>query len=69
MIDVEARADLDVDVAALVDLIGRVCRRLGVERATVGLMIVQPDEMATINREHRGKPDTTDVLAFPIDGL
>ena len=69
MIDVEARSDLDVDVAALVDLIGRVCSRLGVERATVGLMIVQPDEMAAINREHRGKPEPTDVLAFPIDGL
>lgn len=69
MIDVEARSDLDVDVEALVDLIGRVCSTLGVERATLGLMIVRPDEMAAINRDHRGVPDATDVLAFPIDGL
>ena len=68
MIDVEARSDLDVDVARLVDLIGRVCARLGVERATVGLMVVEPEEMAAINGEHRGKREPTDVLAFPIDG-
>jgi probable rRNA maturation factor len=68
VIDVEARSDLDVDVAPLVDLIGRVCNRLGVERATVGLMVVEAEEMAEINGEHRSTPEPTDVLAFPIDG-
>ena len=24
--------------------------------------------MAAINGEHRGKPEPTDVLAFPVDG-
>lgn len=68
MIDVEARSDLDVDVAPLVDLLRRVCERLGVVRATVGLMIVTADEMAAINGEHRHKREPTDVLAFPVDG-
>lgn len=68
MIDVEARSDLDVDVAQLVDLIRRVCERLGVTRATLGLMVVTPGEMAALNSEHRGKPEPTDVLAFPVDG-
>jgi probable rRNA maturation factor len=68
MIDVEARSALDVDVAPLVDLIVRVCGHLGLRRASIGLMIVGPDEMATINGEHRSKPEATDVLAFPIDG-
>ena len=69
MIDVEARSDLDaVDVAPLVAVITAVCGRLGVERASVGLMVVGPDEMAAINGAHRGKPEPTDVLAFPIDG-
>jgi probable rRNA maturation factor len=68
VIDVEARSDLDVDVAQLVDLIRRVCERLGVTRATLGLMVVTPGEMAALNSEHRGKPEPTDVLAFPVDG-
>lgn len=68
MIDVEARSDLDVDVAPLVDLLRRVCERLGVVRATVGLMIVTADEMAAINGEHRHEREPTDVLAFPVDG-
>ena len=68
MIDVEARSDLDVDVAPLVDLVIRVCGHLGVRNASLGLMIVGSDEMAAINGEHRSKPEPTDVLAFPIDG-
>jgi probable rRNA maturation factor len=68
VIDVEARSDLDVDVAPLVDLLRRVCGRLGVTRATLGLMIVTAEEMAAINGEHRQKTEPTDVLAFPVDG-
>ncbi len=68
MIDVEARSAVDVDVAPLVALIDRVCRHLGLVRASVGLMIVGPDEMTRINVDHRSLPEPTDVLAFPIDG-
>lgn len=68
MIEVEARSDLDVDTASLVEVIEQVCVRMGVTRASVGLMIVGPGEMAEINAEHRDKPEPTDVLAFPIDG-
>lgn len=68
MIDVEARSDLDVDAAPLVDVITRACGSLGLARASVGLLVVGPAEMAAINAEHRGKPEPTDVLAFPIDG-
>ena len=68
MIDVEARSAVDVDVAPLVALIDRVCRHLGLVRASVGLMIVGPDEMTRINGDHRSLPEPTDVLAFPIDG-
>jgi probable rRNA maturation factor len=31
-------------------------------------MVVDPEEMAAINGEHRGTPEPTDVLAFPVDG-
>lgn len=68
MIEVEARSGLDVDVAALAAVVQDVCGRLGVERATVGLMVVDESEMAAINGRHRARPEPTDVLAFPVDG-
>ena len=71
MIEVEARAAPDAaaaDLAALAEVLRAVCARLGVERATVGLLLVGPEEMARVNAEHRGKPEPTDVLSFPVDG-
>ena len=67
MIEVEARGE-GVDTAPIVARLVWTCRRLGLERATVGLMVVGEDEMAAINGEHRDKPQPTDVLAFPVDG-
>ncbi len=66
MIEVEARGG--ADTAPLVARLEWACDRLGVERATMGLMVVGPDEMAVINGDHRGRPEPTDVLAFPVDG-
>lgn len=67
MIEVEARGD-GADTAPLVARLVWACGRLGVARASVGLMIVGPDEMAAINGAHRDRPEPTDVLAFPVDG-
>lgn len=67
MIEVEARGEV-ADTRPLVDRIVWACERLGVERASVGLMLVGPAEMAAINGEHRGTAEPTDVLAFPVDG-
>lgn len=57
-----------VDLDLLADRVRFTCARVGVERATVGLMVIGPDEMARINGEHRDKPVPTDVLSFPVDG-
>lgn len=57
-----------VDLDAIVGRVRFTCARVGVERATVGLMVIGPDEMARINGEHRDKPTPTDVLSFPVDG-
>jgi probable rRNA maturation factor len=57
-----------VDLDALASRVRFTCARVGVERATVGLMVIGPDEMARINGEHRDKPTPTDVLSFPVDG-
>jgi probable rRNA maturation factor len=65
MIEVEARGD---GADALVGRVVWTCERLGLHDASVGLMVVGPQEMARINGEHRGTPEPTDVLAFPVDG-
>ena len=65
MIEVEARGD---GTGPLVARLVWACGRLGVERATIGLMVVGAEEMAAINAEHRDRPEPTDVLAFPVDG-
>jgi len=67
VIEVEVRADA-ATAAALEEVVRFTCGRLGVARATVGLMVVGPEEMAGINGEHRDRPEATDVLAFPVDG-
>jgi probable rRNA maturation factor len=67
MIEVEARGE-GVDLGPLVDRIVWACGRLGIASASVGLMVVGPDEMTAINGEHRGTASPTDVLAFPVDG-
>ncbi len=67
MIEVEARGG-SVDTVPIVARLVWTCERLGLERASLGLLVVGPDEMAAINGEHRDKPVPTDVLAFPVDG-
>ncbi len=71
LIEIEASAAdglAPVDLDQLADHVRFACARVGVERATVGLMVIGPDEMARINGEHRDKPTPTDVLSFPVDG-
>jgi len=71
VIEVEARADADagaLDLAGLAERLRWACRRLGIERASLGLMVVGPEAMAELNGRTRGRPEATDVLAFPIDG-
>ena len=56
-----------VDLDLLADRVRFTLARVGVPRATVGLMVIGPDEMARINGEHRDKPVPTDVLSFESD--
>jgi probable rRNA maturation factor len=67
VIEVEARG-VEADTRPLVARLVWACERLGLARASMGLMIVGPEEMAEINEAHRGRPEATDVLAFPVDG-
>ena len=44
-------------------------QRLGVDGGHVAVEIVDPASITTLNARHRGRPQPTDVLSFPIDGL
>jgi probable rRNA maturation factor len=41
----------------------------GIERGHVAVEFVDAERIARLNGEHRGKPQPTDVLSFPIDGV
>jgi probable rRNA maturation factor len=54
------------------ELIRRACEfaaaTAGVEDGHVAVAFVGAKEIAALNAEHRGKPEPTDVLSFPVDG-
>jgi probable rRNA maturation factor len=58
----------EVDPEAAVELARRVLAAEGVEDGEVGLVFVSPERIAELKREHLGRHEPTDVLAFPIDG-
>jgi probable rRNA maturation factor len=43
--------------------------RLGVEDGHVAIEFVGEQRIAQLNTEYRHKPEPTDVLSFPIDGI
>ena len=53
------------------ELIRRACvlaaATAGVDDGHVAVAFVDPDEIAALNAEHRGKAGPTDVLSFPVD--
>ncbi|HKG35681.1 MAG TPA: GTPase Era [Solirubrobacterales bacterium] len=40
----------------------------GVKDGHLGLELADAERIRTLNREHRGRDETTDVLSFPVDG-
>ena len=40
----------------------------GVDTGHVAVEYVDPNRIASLNREFRGRPGPTDVLSFPVDG-
>jgi probable rRNA maturation factor len=41
----------------------------GIEEGHVAVAFVDEQTIQTLNRDHRGKDEPTDVLSFPIDGI
>jgi probable rRNA maturation factor len=67
-VDVQNRSGSQVDEAGAAKLASRVLRAEGVEEGELGIAFVDPEEMRDLKRDHLGIDETTDVLAFPIDG-
>ncbi len=73
MIDVEVFGAPAAPGAPGPEEIERLCvtvaGRLGAPEGHVAVEFVGEQRIAQLNREHRGKPEPTDVLSFPIDGV
>jgi probable rRNA maturation factor len=67
-VEIENRSGTAVDTEAAEELARRVLSAEGVDEGDLGLVLVGPEEMRTLKREHLGQDEATDVLSFPIDG-
>jgi probable rRNA maturation factor len=71
MVEVEvvnrSGAELDADAAA--ELARQVLAAEGIDEGELGLTLVGADEIQALKREHLGIDESTDALAFPIDGV
>jgi probable rRNA maturation factor len=67
-VEVENRSGVEVDEGAAVEHACRVLGAEGVDDGELGLAFVGADEMRALKRDHLGIDESTDVLAFPIDG-
>ena len=67
-IEIANRSGVDVDEAAVRELVCDVLEREGVGSGEVGVAFVRPEEMRELKAEHLGIDEATDVLSFPIDG-
>jgi probable rRNA maturation factor len=66
-VEVENRSGWSIDPAAVRRVVADALLRERVEAGELGVTFVSSQEMAALNELHRGKPDPTDVLSFPID--
>jgi probable rRNA maturation factor len=64
---------LEIEVGGLVDAVPletaarTTLRAAGVTDGHLAITIVSEGEIRTMNREHRGREEPTDVLSFPVD--
>ena len=67
-IEIANRSGIDVDEAAVRELVRNVLSTEGVESGELGVSFVAPEEMRALKARHLGVDEATDVLAFPMDG-
>jgi probable rRNA maturation factor len=67
-VEIANRSGAAVDEQGAAALARRVLAAEGIDEGDLGLLFVAPEEMRVLKREHLGRDEATDVLAFPIDG-
>jgi probable rRNA maturation factor len=68
-IEVDNRSGVQIDSEGACELARRVLGAEGIAAGDLGLVFVGLDESRELKREHLGIDESTDALAFPIDGL
>ena len=66
-IEIANRSGVDVDEAAVRELVHDVLAGEGVDAGELGVAFVRPEEMRELKAEHLGVDEATDCLSFPID--
>jgi probable rRNA maturation factor len=67
-VEIANRSGVEVDEGAAAELARLVLADEGIDEGDLGLVFVAPEEMRGLKRDHLGRDEATDVLAFPIDG-
>ena len=67
LIEVVNQTRTEVDQAAVARLVAAVLEAEGVRGAEVAVELVGEGRIRSLNREHRGKDEVTDVLSFPLE--
>ncbi len=67
LVEVVNATRVAVDEAAVALLAARVLEAEDVDGAELGVEFVGERRIRTLNREHRGKDEVTDVLSFPLE--
>jgi probable rRNA maturation factor len=68
VLDVEVLGD-ELPAARVQELAAIALGSAGIADGHVAIEFVDPDRIAELNEAHRGKPEPTDVLSFPMDEL
>jgi probable rRNA maturation factor len=54
--------------AELREAVGETLAAAGIDEGHLSVELVDEERIRTLNRDHRGRDASTDVLAFPVDG-
>jgi probable rRNA maturation factor len=58
--------DADIDIAGLIDLAAKICRRFDVNNAAVSIAIVDDKTIRGLNKKFLKKTNITDVISFDL---
>jgi probable rRNA maturation factor len=67
-IEIDNRSGVEIDEQGACELARRVLAAEGIDSGELGLVFVGPEESRTLKQVHLGIDESTDALAFPIDG-